>query len=75
MSALERIIAYHLGRLKDKNPEVRIKSIEELALLGATSALPHLEELYKSDDNPDVRKAARQAGLTLFRLTQSDNGQ
>lgn len=71
MSATERMIAYHLLRLKDKNPEVRIKSIQELALLQATEAFPILEELYRSDEDLLVRKAAQEAGKTLFLLRKS----
>lgn len=71
MSATERMIAYHLSRLKDKNPEVRIKSIQELALLQATQAFEALEELYRTDDDLQVRKAAQEAGKTLFLLRKS----
>jgi len=66
MSAIERMTAYHLARLKDKNPDVRLKSIEELVLLEATGALDALEELYRTDPEHSVRVAAQQAGRTLF---------
>jgi hypothetical protein len=67
MSATERMIAYHISRLKDKSPQVRIKSIEELALLEATDTLSLMEELYRGDPDQDVRLAAQKAGRVLFR--------
>ncbi len=71
MSATERMIAYHLSRLKDKRPDVRIKSIQELALLQATQAFDALEEIFRTDDNPLVRKAAQEAGKTLYLLRKA----
>lgn len=65
-SATERMIAFHLSRLEDKNPEVRIKSIEELVLLEATQALEALEALYRNDVDESVRLAAQKAGRALF---------
>jgi hypothetical protein len=73
MSATERMIAFHLARLKDKNPEVRIKSIEELALLQATDAYPTLEDLFRNDPDLDVRKAAQKAGKVLFLIMHNNN--
>jgi HEAT repeat protein len=61
-----RVVDYHIGRLKDKNPEVRLKSINELKLLGDPAALEPLEEVYHSDPEPEVRKAAQAAGLAIF---------
>ncbi|MCZ2094893.1 MAG: HEAT repeat domain-containing protein [Anaerolineae bacterium] len=58
MSTTERLIAYHLARLKDKNPQVRIASIRELALLEALNAYGALEAIYHTDPDPAVRKAA-----------------
>lgn len=66
MSAIERMIAFHLERLKDKNPEVRLKSIEELVALEASQALSTLEEIYRSDPAEEVRKAAQRAGRAIF---------
>lgn len=66
MSVTERMIAYHLARLNDKNPQVRIESIQELALLEATDALDALEAVYRNDPDPAVRKAAQEAGRALF---------
>lgn len=67
MSTTKRLIAYHLARLKDKNPQVRIASIRELALLEALNAYGALEAIYHTDPDPAVRKAAQEAGRALFR--------
>jgi hypothetical protein len=75
MSAVERMIAFHLERLKDKNPAVRLKSIEELTLLEATGALNVLENLFRSDPDETVRLAAKKAGRTLyFKLKEQEDG-
>lgn len=66
MSVTERMIAYHLARLSDKNSQVRIESIRELALLEATRAIDTLEAIYRTDPDPAVRKAAQEAGRALF---------
>jgi hypothetical protein len=63
---VERMIAFHLERLKDKNAEVRLKSIEELTLLGATGALEALESVFRSDPDETVRLAAKKAGRVLY---------
>jgi HEAT repeat protein len=64
--ANEKIIAYHMARLKDKNPQVRLQSIKELSELGDEDTLSILEDLYKSDPDGDVRKAAQEAGRAIF---------
>jgi hypothetical protein len=75
MSGVERMIAFHLERLKDKNPAVRLKSIEELTLLEATGALNVLENLFRSDPDETVRLAAKKAGRTLyFKLKEQEDG-
>jgi HEAT repeat protein len=61
-----RVVDYHIGRLKDKSPEVRLKSINELKLLGDPAALEPLEQVYRNDPEPEVRKAAQAAGLEIF---------
>ncbi len=67
-SATERMIAYHMARLKDKRPAVRLEAIRELRLLEATAALNVLEEVFRTDEDEDVRSAAQEAGRTLFRI-------
>jgi HEAT repeat protein len=60
------MVAYHISRLKDKNSAVRLKSINELALLGDPDALEALQEVYQNDTDSEVRKAAQEAGRAIF---------
>lgn len=62
----KRVVAYHLARLQDKDPTVRIKAIRELGLLGDASVLDTLQEVFKSDPDAEVRKAAQDAGRAIF---------
>ncbi|MCL4236782.1 MAG: HEAT repeat domain-containing protein [Anaerolineae bacterium] len=68
MTTNDRLIAYHLARLEDKNPEIRLRSIAELVQLEATEALPALETLYFNDPDAQVRREAKRAGRALFLL-------
>ncbi len=61
-----RLVEYHIERLKNKNPEVRLKAINELRLLGDPAALDALEQVYKTDEEVEVRKAAQAAGREIF---------
>lgn len=63
---MKKLVEYHISRLKDKNPEVRLKSINELVLLADLDSLPALQSVYESDDDVTVRKAALEAGKTIF---------
>jgi HEAT repeat protein len=64
--AVKRVVEYHIARLKDKSPEVRLKAIRELELLGDPDALEALRSVYDNDGNADVRKAAQEAGRSIF---------
>lgn len=64
--ATKQIIEYHIARLKDKNPEVRLKAIKELELIGAIEALEPLRDLFDNDPDVPVRKAAQAAGRAIF---------
>lgn len=64
--AVKQLVHYHIARLKDKNPSVRLKAINELALLGDPEALEALEAIFQHDPETEVRKAAQAAGLTIF---------
>lgn len=66
-TTIQRLLAYHVSRLQDKDPGVRLKAIKELELLGEAEALPALEQVFAQDDNHDVRKAAQEAGKAIFR--------
>ena len=63
---VKRMVAYHIARLKDKNPAVRLKAINELSLLGDPDALEALQEVYQSDAESEVRRAAQEAGRAIF---------
>lgn len=62
----EKLIAYHLARLKDKNRQVRLQTIHELEQLGDVDVLDALQEIFKSDPDAEVRKAAQEAGRSIF---------
>ncbi|MBN2303414.1 MAG: HEAT repeat domain-containing protein [Anaerolineae bacterium] len=70
-SATERMIAYHLSRLKDKRAEVRREAIQELALLKAVEAYDTLEDMFHNDPDEVVQKTAQRAGLLLYKLKQT----
>ena len=72
MSTKKRLVEYHCARLKDKNPDVRLKSIRELELLCDTDALDALHEVFQHDDNYDVRRAAQTAGRSIFLKNNSE---
>ena len=62
----KRIVAYHISRLQDKNRDVRLKSIAELALIPDEEALAALRTLVEKDTDTEVRKAAQEAGRAIF---------
>ncbi|MCB9435716.1 MAG: HEAT repeat domain-containing protein [Anaerolineales bacterium] len=68
MSSKEKVIQYHISRLKDKNPEVLLKTIQELAQFGkdAADALPLLESLFWNSEDVSVKKAAQYAGRVIL---------
>lgn len=61
-----RLVEYHIQRLSDKDPQVRLRSINELRLLGDPAALPALEQVFRNDSDPEVRKAAQRAGREIY---------
>ena len=65
-SNLQRLLDYHVGRLKDKNRDVRLRAIKELELLNHTGALDPLRSIYENDRDAEVRKAAQEAGRAIF---------
>lgn len=71
---MPNLVEYHMSRLKDRNPQVRIRSAQELALLGDTSALEALEELFRTETNSQVKKAAQEAGRILYEKRQAEQG-
>lgn len=71
MSTVKKMVAYHISRLQDKSADVRMKAIKELELIGDPDALDPLRSLYSSDPDVEVRKAAQEAGRTIFLRNQS----
>jgi DUF1009 family protein len=67
-SSEDKVIQFHIARLKDKNPDVLTKTIQELERFGAKAdaALPILEELFRTSDDVGVKKAAQQAGRSIY---------
>lgn len=72
MAVTQQIIAYHLKRLKDSRPEIRLESIRELEEIGDPAVLEALEEVFRSDPDTTVRAAAQQAGKNIFRRQLSE---
>jgi HEAT repeat protein len=63
----KKLVAYHISRLKDRSPEVRLRSIRELAQLGEPEALEALEAVFLNDTVLEVRQAAQEAGRAIYR--------
>lgn len=72
MSTRQRVIDYHIARLKHKSVEIRKEAIGQLVLLHATEALEALREVFEQDEDPDVRRAAQDAGRTLWQTRSRD---
>lgn len=62
----KRIVAYHIARLQDKNRDIRLKSIAELALIPDSDSLDALRAVVEKDSDNEVRKAALEAGRLIF---------
>jgi len=70
-----RMVEYHIARLKDKRASTRLDSIKQLVLLQATEALEVLKEIFENDPDSDVRKAAQKAGREIFVKSQESQQQ
>ena len=66
MGVSKKLVAYHISRLKDRSPDVRLRSIHELEQLGEPEALEALQDIYRNDPVPEVRQAAQQAGRVIY---------
>jgi HEAT repeat protein len=73
VSVNKKIVTYHIGRLQDKNPQVRLNAISELALLADPEALEALQNIFKNDPDVEVRKAAQIAGRDIFLKNQGNS--
>ena len=56
-----RLVEYNIGRLRDKSPTVRIKSIAELRLLDDPTGWEAISQLYQTETEAVVKQAAREA--------------
>jgi HEAT repeat protein len=65
-TSTKRIVAYHISRLQDKSVEVRLKAINELSHMADQEALDALRSVFEKDSDVNVRKAAQEAGRTVF---------
>ena len=71
----KRIVAYHIARLQDKNRDIRLKSIAELALIPDRDSLEALRKLVENDNDNEVRKAAQEAGRLIFiKIKEQESG-
>lgn len=62
-----RLVEFNIMRLTDKNREVRLRSVEELRLLGDEAALPALRNVFNdADEDTDIREAAQRAGREIY---------
>lgn len=73
MSVNQKLLEYHISRLKDKRVEVRLQSIQELVLLNDAGALEALRDVFSNDNDVDVRKAAQDAGRVIFKNQVNSN--
>jgi len=71
----QKLLAYHIGRLKDKRAEIRLQSIQELILLNDAGALEALRNVYATDGDAEVKKAAQEAGRIIFANQLNPNAQ
>ncbi|GAB4553771.1 MAG: hypothetical protein OHK0023_23160 [Anaerolineae bacterium] len=67
---MNKLIEYHIKRLEDKSTEVRLKAIQELRLIGSAVALSALERVFRTDEDPAVRRAAQEAGREIYLKNQ-----
>jgi HEAT repeat protein len=61
-----RLVEYQIARLENLNREIRLRAIEELRLLGDEAALQPLENIFRTDDDEEVRRAAQKAGFEIY---------
>jgi hypothetical protein len=65
----ERLIEYHILRIKKGDKAAKLDSIEQLVLLEAVEALEALRSVVEQDEELEVRRAAQEAGRRLFRIS------
>lgn len=70
---MKKLVEYHVARLKDKNPTVRLEAIQELELLSDIESLEVLQEIFQNDTDENVRRAAQKAGRAIFMNNRTKN--
>lgn len=72
VSSQQKVVQFHISRLKDKSADVVLRTIEELVKFGADAkdALPVLEQVYRTNEDPTVKKAAQLAGIEIYNKTK-----
>ncbi len=66
MNSEKKIIDYHISRLQDRDADIRLRSVEDLAVVGDEDALNALKALYETETHENVRKAIKTAGRQIF---------
>ena len=71
-SSLEKVLAFHMSRLKDKRPDVQLNAIIELEAMGANAedAMPALRECFLNASDDQVKAAAQRAGLAIYKAVK-----
>jgi HEAT repeat protein len=73
-TSIKKVIAYHISRLQDKNPDVRLKAIAELSHMPDQEAFEALRAVFENDEDNEVRKAAQEAGRNMFLKLKEQDG-
>ncbi|MFP4322587.1 MAG: hypothetical protein ACLFTK_09050 [Anaerolineales bacterium] len=73
-SAEEKIIEYHISRLRANRPDVLLDAIAQLEAMGAMAkpALDALQALHDRSVDPEIKEAARQAGFNIFMAAKAE---
>jgi len=66
MTTPKQVLNYHLKRLENKDPQIRLQAIEQLREIGDATVLEALQALYRNDDDELVRQAAQAAGRDIW---------
>jgi len=56
--------------LKSRDPNLRRRAIKALGKSLNVDALPHLHDVYRNDEDPDIRELARKAGAYIQKNTR-----
>lgn len=75
MAVPKVVVNYHIKRLKDKSPQVRLNAIEELRKIGDPEAMQPLQEVFQNDDDMEVKRAAQQAGREIWQNQSTDGAE